>query len=227
MNSLYDDLGVAPDADDGTIKRAYRKLSKAHHPDAGGREEDFIRTCRAYEVLSDPERRRRYDETGDASEPKDAVGEKALELLSNAFDLAVTGGTGDRIDVDSLRHLDLPGEMRRYLSNDERTVKDTLAAGAKLRAALVDMYARVEKAPERDVFGEVLAGRIRQVDETAKRVEFQRDALRRAMAMLDGYAYRVDPRKMDWSVTGTVNIDFMDVQELDRMGLFKSQRRKT
>ena len=34
--SLYDDLGIAPDADDLAINVAYRRAAKQHHPDAGG-----------------------------------------------------------------------------------------------------------------------------------------------------------------------------------------------
>lgn len=215
--SLYDDLGVQPAADPDTIKRSYRKLSKEHHPDAGGKEEDFLRICKAYEVLSDPERRKKYDETGDSSEPRDAVQDKAMQLLSRAFDHVITRGTGNAIVVDELRYIDLPAEMRRVLSDDVRLVTETIEAGAKLRIVMVDMYARVEKAPEKDPFGEIVAQRIQVVDNQIKRAEFQKSALTRAMTMLEGYAYRVDPRRAPSSI---IRGSFMDVQALRDMGLF-------
>jgi curved DNA-binding protein CbpA len=50
-------LDVAPDADAGTIRRAYRDRVKAVHPDAdGGDEDEFRRVRAAYERLTDPER---------------------------------------------------------------------------------------------------------------------------------------------------------------------------
>ena len=57
----YSILGVSKDADDASIKRMYRKLSKKHHPDKGGDEEKFKEVNEAYSVLSNPEKRADYD----------------------------------------------------------------------------------------------------------------------------------------------------------------------
>ena len=58
----YEILGVARDADDNTIKRAYRKLAKKYHPDTnvGNKqaEEKFKEVTEAYDILSDPEKRK-------------------------------------------------------------------------------------------------------------------------------------------------------------------------
>ena len=59
----YKVLGVPQSATDTEIRRAYRKLAKQHHPDANpGKEERFKEISSAYEVLSDPARRKEYDE---------------------------------------------------------------------------------------------------------------------------------------------------------------------
>lgn len=58
----YETLGVAALATDAQVKAAFRKLAKKHHPDAGGREDDFKAINEAYEVLSDAARRKEYDE---------------------------------------------------------------------------------------------------------------------------------------------------------------------
>ncbi len=64
----YQTLGVAPDATDEEIKRAYKKLARLHHPDLNpGDAESEIRfkeVGAAYEVLADRERRARYDRFG-------------------------------------------------------------------------------------------------------------------------------------------------------------------
>ena len=59
----YKVLGVPEDASEDQLRRAYRKLAKQHHPDAHpGSEERFKEISAAYDVLSDPARRKEYDE---------------------------------------------------------------------------------------------------------------------------------------------------------------------
>ncbi len=69
MADYYDLLGVARDADPDTLKRAYRRLARQYHPDINkdpGAEGRFKGIGRAYEVLSDPQTRARYDQFGEA-----------------------------------------------------------------------------------------------------------------------------------------------------------------
>jgi molecular chaperone DnaJ len=68
MTNLYDTLGVAKNASADEIKKAYRKLAREHHPDAsGGDEAKFKEIQGAYDVLSDPEKRKQYDAFGSAN----------------------------------------------------------------------------------------------------------------------------------------------------------------
>lgn len=61
---FYKLLGVEKDADENTIKKAYRKLALKHHPDKGGDVEKFKEISYAAEVLSDPEKKQIYDRYG-------------------------------------------------------------------------------------------------------------------------------------------------------------------
>jgi curved DNA-binding protein CbpA len=54
-------LGLTRDATDEDIRRAWRKLALEHHPDRGGRDEQFRAISIAYDVLSDPKLRAEYD----------------------------------------------------------------------------------------------------------------------------------------------------------------------
>ena len=64
----YEVLGVAKDADEATIKKAYRQLAKKYHPDVNpgdkDAEEKFKEVNEAYQTLSDPQKRARYDQFG-------------------------------------------------------------------------------------------------------------------------------------------------------------------
>src|SRR2546428_2457302 len=67
FKDYYRILGVDRKADDKTIKSAYRRLARKHHPDVAKSKdsgERFKEISEAYEVLSDPEKRRRYDSLG-------------------------------------------------------------------------------------------------------------------------------------------------------------------
>ncbi len=67
----YEVLGVARDADEATLKKAYRLLAKKYHPDMNPgdpeAEQKFKEINEAYAVLSDPEKRRLYDQMGHAA----------------------------------------------------------------------------------------------------------------------------------------------------------------
>ncbi|AHJ13219.1 DnaJ family protein [Sulfurospirillum multivorans] len=67
--SLYETLDVAVDASAEEIKKAYRRLARKYHPDINkdsGAEEKFKEINAAYEILSDEQKRRQYDQYGDS-----------------------------------------------------------------------------------------------------------------------------------------------------------------
>lgn len=67
----YEVLGVSRDADNATLKKAYRQVAKKYHPDMNPgdaeAEKKFKEASEAYAVLSDPEKRRQYDQFGHAA----------------------------------------------------------------------------------------------------------------------------------------------------------------
>lgn len=78
QDNHYTILGINPSSTQEEIKQAYRKLSMAEHPDRGGDSEKFSKINDAFQVLSDPNKRNRYDllinvvkvDTSDVSEYK-------------------------------------------------------------------------------------------------------------------------------------------------------------
>ena len=67
MKDYYQILGVTEDASDEDIKKAYKDLALKYHPDkSSGTEKQFKEVSEAYEVLSDPNKRRQYDNIGKA-----------------------------------------------------------------------------------------------------------------------------------------------------------------
>ena len=90
----YKVLGINKDADEKTIKKAYRKLAKKYHPDINpgdtAAEARFKEVTEAYEILSDPEKRKLYDRFGASA--FDGTGNAQSGAYSNAGGF---GGFGD------------------------------------------------------------------------------------------------------------------------------------
>mmetsp|Transcript_86301 Transcript_86301/g.244385 ORF Transcript_86301/g.244385 Transcript_86301/m.244385 type:complete len:523 (+) Transcript_86301:110-1678(+) len=89
---FYKTLEVDKSASDADIKKAYRKLAVKHHPDKGGDQEKFKEITRAYEVLSDSEKRAKYDRFGEEGLEDGGGGGDASDI----FDAFFGGGGGRR-----------------------------------------------------------------------------------------------------------------------------------
>ncbi|PVH87041.1 TPR-like protein [Cadophora sp. DSE1049] len=102
----YKILGVEKDADENQIKKAYRKAAIIHHPDKNRddeqAEERFKDIGEAYETLSDPEKRARYDSGEDLMDPMEGFGGGGMgggmnidpEILMQMFGAQMGGGRG-------------------------------------------------------------------------------------------------------------------------------------
>ncbi|MGH2467672.1 MAG: DnaJ domain-containing protein [Candidatus Limnocylindrales bacterium] len=112
----YAVLGVAPTATQGELQRAFRRLSRAHHPDANPddtkAEPAFKRLARAWELVRTPTRRRAYD-------ARRALGRFAVSEPGRTASFEVADG--------QLYHSDLGHHSDFYQSGDPLTVRE--AAG--------------------------------------------------------------------------------------------------
>ena len=137
----YEILGVSRNADKDDIKKAYRRLARKYHPDVNkeaGAEERFKEINRAYEVLSEPETRARYDRFGEAG--VSGAGAQGFDVgdmggFADIFETIFSGfgggmGTGATtgrrprgpVRGDDLR-LDLKLDFREAIFGGEKEIK--------------------------------------------------------------------------------------------------------
>lgn len=152
-------LGVKKDADAKTIKSAYRKLSSQHHPDKGGEREKFEEVKFAFDVLSNVEKRKRYDTTG-RTDQSPVTPEAIRRVIGEAVRSIITaqrpdGSTDDPIwddvrekVIQSIRHgrKQVQNNMRETQRKMERTQRLIERFKSKTDADPVGDILRAERA---------------------------------------------------------------------------------
>ncbi len=136
----YEILGVSRDADKEEVKRAYRRLARKYHPDVNkepGAEDRFKEINRAYEVLSEPETRERYNRYGEAGVSGAGaagfpdMGDMGFADIFESFFSGFAGGMGQQtatrrrggpVRGDDLR-LDLKLEFREAIFGGEKEIR--------------------------------------------------------------------------------------------------------
>tara|TARA_R110000744_G_scaffold371682_1_gene482845 strand:+ start:4723 stop:5319 length:597 start_codon:yes stop_codon:yes gene_type:complete len=114
----YEILGLTNEATDGDIKKAYRKLAKENHPDTGGDEETFKKIAEAYGVLSDGEKRSRYDR-GEPVEAESKEG-RARRNISKIFDTIINSDFFDPASTDISKRINGEINEATLKMNDDR-----------------------------------------------------------------------------------------------------------
>lgn len=136
QRDFYEVLGVARDASEDEIKRAYRKMALQNHPDHNPdnpeAEQRFKEAAEAYEILRDPDRRARYDKFGHAG-------------LGNGSDF---GGFGSTEDI--FAHFgDIFGDMFGFsMGGGSRRSGPRATAGADLRYNLTISFVQAARGAE-------------------------------------------------------------------------------
>lgn len=140
MTDPYKILGVRRNATAKTIRSAYHKKARQSHPDTNPGDEGaasrFDAVRKAYELLSDPVRRQRYDETGDSSEPRPVNGSgfDFIDIIARALDDTLRAshqsGNTDKVNiVEAVKGR--VSEVRRKVEADLGDLKKSLGVVKK------------------------------------------------------------------------------------------------
>lgn len=196
----YEELGVHRDASDAHIRSAYRAQAKVCHPDVeGGSREDFERIGTALAVLSDPKKRRTYDETGRIEEDRPdndranalQIVEQHVAAIVNAF---ASSGFDDSKDP---RKFDMPREIVRLIRAEMDDAAAGILGGNHHVAFLRDMSKRFTlKNPSASLDGDPISRGFRiQAERAEQQIEDLKSGIRVreiAVKIAEGYDFRQD-----------------------------------
>lgn len=174
MKNLYEILAVAKDATAEQIKKAYRKLAMKHHPDKGGDELQFKELSKAYSVLSDEAKRKRYDETGQVEEERDPFNEILASFISDLQD-NVDSLTTDIIDIAKKKIKKEIKEINLARIQTENKIK-----------YLNFFLKRIKKDTESNVFNLVTKSKIEQFKSKLEAITKSIDILKRMQDVFNG-----------------------------------------
>jgi curved DNA-binding protein CbpA len=181
--TLYDLLNVLPSATTVEIKASYRAAVKQHHPDRGGNPETFLSVTRAYNVLSDEERRSRYDDTGQIDlEAADESQRDLVSTLSSALDLVLS-----RTSLD-IATADFVAEMHRLVRTGMEILSEELATIERRLKSLRSARQRLKRKDENaDLFLRVIEGQIKALSDAQSTKRKAYRAQERAIEELGRY----------------------------------------
>ncbi len=130
----YTELDVPVDASLETIKQRYRTLAQMYHPDKGGDEELFKRIKLAYEILSDPVRRKQYDITGETTttNAKDEAIANIVQILLHVVP-SLNVDQDDLIQIAEIETRTMLDLVHKDISVTERYIVNLEKVSSKLR----------------------------------------------------------------------------------------------
>ena len=196
----YQTLGLQKEATKDQIVKAYRKKVKKAHPDKnGGKEsEEFLAIQAAWEILSDDQKRKQWDETGTVGEKKneDQVCLTQLAELS----IQVVADLREWKTKDVLKIIREITESQ--LAGSRKTRQDNLDSAVKFADAAQRFTAKGE---QENAFSKMMLHRSEEHTKAAEAIGERIVMLTKCLELLAGYSYRTDqtdPLTQRWISAG-------------------------
>ncbi|MEY2869832.1 MAG: hypothetical protein RIR01_2334 [Bacteroidota bacterium] len=174
MKNLYEILAVAKDATAEQIKKAYRKLAMKHHPDKGGDDKTFQELSKAYTILSDEDKRKRYDETGQVEEERDPFNEILASFISDLQE-----------QMDSLND-DIIEKGKKKIKKEIKEINLARIQTDNKIKYLNFFLKRIKKDTESNVFKLVTENKIQQLTTKLEAINKSMDILKRMQDIFNG-----------------------------------------
>lgn len=185
----YETLGVDESATQDEIKRAFRKKAGRHHPDKkGGQHDDMAEVNAAYLVLKSPERRARYDATGeDGAGAIKTEEQKIQDLVLRAFMANLLS------DAPPLR------SARTALEEQLKAHRANKAEATRARKKLLEKRSKVRSTAETNAYHLVIDQQVSAIDAALINMNAEVELFEKALAHLDKHYQSNVPEFQDES----------------------------
>lgn len=180
----YAELGVAENATPQEIKAAYRRLAAKHHPDReGGDHDKFVRIQKAYETLSDEDKRAHYDRTGEPEKEREA---NPMTLISEIFLMVTNNCDPEHDDLIGL----IKAHLKKAWGRNAKEIKGLRVEAKKWRQIARRIQSRAEHNPLR-----YLSEKNReQILKAYLHARKERRMIDRCKDALEGWTYECEPK---------------------------------
>ena len=188
MRDLYQILGIKRAAARDEIHKAYRRKAKSLHPDSGGSVEAFGELSTAYTVLSDPDRRERYDTTGEVIVVRpNNLDASAIEVIAQKLGLVLHA-------EQDMTSMDIAALLEQAIRQD---IAEREAQMSGLQRAMKRARTLRERVRRKSEGRDNMLARVLDWHETSAKTHIKKneEAIRsmdRALEMLKDYSFAED-----------------------------------
>lgn len=173
----YKALGIERGAAEGAVKAAYRLRARSAHPDRGGDPEEFMVIVRAFDLLSDPDARRLFDESG-VVDPDAAIRlrKDVASVLADMFDAAVRTAIETGLPLDGVDFIGMMDDAVRA------NAEEADSGARRLEREIADLDALKTRIRRHDEHANMFVDRL---DEQIAAKAAERAQLRRRVHVFD------------------------------------------
>lgn len=186
----YQVLDIKRTATAAQIKQAFRKAARNNHPDTGGTAEKFNDVMRANLILSDPIRRKRFDEDGvvDERKPEQSV-PAAMQHIIGFFCNAVVQAASQNV---STCQVDLVQAAKNFFNDQINQLRKQKDVPTKANALAAKVVERIKTKNKNDLLKLALKNQIREGENNIRQLDERIVQMQDAITLLRDYEFVVE-----------------------------------